>query len=341
MAPVATATTCVVNPYAKRAQNAANMGRQSQQRVSNQHKRKFKQAQRHSSRRPQKGDQLTLDNQVAFNSERDCNICRAKSIQKFMSSHPIPKRAHNVLCTLNKATRGLGELTEQSVASLADNKRYKAVTAPILPKERFSGFNNSKVAVSTFFKARAKTVTAKTATTTMTATMELELTSLSLYKGVEKLVNDADFQAKHKNKFAPLAMLAFASEISEKIIRHKDKEMFYQHFSGIEITVPACDEGNSNPHCHSITGQKLLHIDWERTHGMQVPCPEPTCRGTLKSDRSNFSKNKTLFPIYSLEGGSTWCIVVVLVCHAVTKALNPTKPMSSSIFLHTRQTHIQ
>jgi len=70
-AAATTTTPRMVNPYAKRAQNVVinnvNMGCQSQQRVSNQHKRKFKLAQ--PSRRRRKGDQLTLDNNVAFDPE--------------------------------------------------------------------------------------------------------------------------------------------------------------------------------------------------------------------------------------------------------------------------------
>jgi len=40
------------------------------------------------------------------------------------------------------------------------------------------------------------------------------------------------------------------------------------------------NEGD-NPHYHSIVGMKLLHVDWERTHGLQVSCPDAACSGTL------------------------------------------------------------
>jgi len=109
-------------------------------------------------------------------------------------------------------------------------------------------------------------------------------------------------------------MLAFANKVSEKIIRHEDKEMLYQCFYGIQREVPVCHQCNFNHHYHSITGQKLLHADWERTHGMQLPCPDLECEGTLKTDCSNCLKNKTLFLIYSLDGAPTWCMVMVLVC---------------------------
>jgi len=314
MAPAATATTCVVNPCAKRAQNAANMGRQSQQRASNQHKRAFKLSS--NNKKGHKGDQLTLEGTVAFQADRDCQICKAKSIERFLPSCSVPMRAHHVLCSLNSTTRGLGEITEQSINSLADNERCKTLTAPVRPEERFGGFNNNKVAASTFFEKRkgAANETMTTTTTTTTSTTEDEVSPLSLFDGVEKLLNSVEFQQKHKGKSAPLAIVAFASEVSDQIVRHKEKETSHKHFEGLQMTVPRCHLGNSNPQRRSITSQKILHVDWERTHGMQVPCPDSSCEGTLKSDRSNFSKNKTLFPICSIDGAPTWCTVVVLSC---------------------------
>lgn len=80
------------------------------------------------------------------------------------------------------------------------------------------------------------------------------------------------------------------------------------------MVVPACQGDPLNPQHHSVTNQKLLCVDWEWTHGMEVPCPDPVCEGTLKSDRTNFSKNKTLFPTCGLDGSPSWCIVIVLTC---------------------------
>jgi len=120
---------------------------------------------------------------------------------------------------------------------------------------------------------------------------------------------------EHKTKGAPLAMLAFTKVVEERIIRHKNKELFYHHFNVIEMVVPAChDHDNLNPHCHSITGQKLLYVNWEKAFGIEVPCPDSRCTGILKSDRSNFSKNKTLFPIFGLDGPPLWCVVMVYQC---------------------------
>jgi len=62
----------VSNPYGKPAQNAANMGWQSQQRISNQNKRKYKLCNNNNNNsKRKKGDQLTLLGDVAFEAKKD------------------------------------------------------------------------------------------------------------------------------------------------------------------------------------------------------------------------------------------------------------------------------
>jgi len=79
------------------------------------------------------------------------------------------------------------------------------------------------------------------------------------------------------------------------------------------MEVPMCHIDN-NPHCHSVIEQKLLHIDWKRTHCMQMLCLDLTCSGMLSNDRSNCFKKKTLFPVFGLDGAPIWCVITVLLC---------------------------
>ena len=138
-------------------------------------------------------------------------------------------------------------------------------------------------------------------------------------KAVTTMTSDPAFAEKHKSKSAPLAMVAFANEVQKKIIEKRKTNDYFEN--GIIVEVPCVgDEAitTNNPQHHSIIGHKLLHVNWERSHGLQVPCPDATCRGILDNDRSNFSKNKTLFPIFSIEDSPTWCIVMSLTykcCH--------------------------
>jgi len=194
-----------VNPHAKpRAavpvvahNNEVNMGRQSQQRASNQHKRKCKLCSNNNSRKRRPGDQLTLEGSVAFDPDRDCKQRKAKSLKKIFPSCTAPHRVHHPLCIHNKTTRGQGELTAQSLASLEDDKRHKALAAPVQLSERRSGKRAAKAVGETFFKPRAK-AKSKPMTMRMDDTDEAQLSPLHFSKAVEKMVNDEDFRKQHQ-----------------------------------------------------------------------------------------------------------------------------------------------
>ena len=67
------------------------------------------------------------------------------------------------------------------------------------------------------------------------------------------------------------------------------------------------------PAYHSIVGQKLLYLDWYKLYGLDIACPRCE-RGVLKNDRTNFSKNKILFPVFVMDGPPLWCMVMSMVC---------------------------
>jgi len=96
-------------------------------------------------------------------------------------------------------------------------------------------------------------------TTTKSAKEEIVLSPGDLSRAVMKRVDSHKFREKHKAKSAPLAMIALAEEVAEKIIRPKSMD----YFEGMTMTVPTCEEAGNNPHYHSVVGQKLLLVDWQ------------------------------------------------------------------------------
>jgi len=151
--------TRVVNPYARMApttaQNNREMGRQSQQRISNQHKRKFKLA----SNSSRKKGQLTLLGGVAFEANKDCCVCKARHLATFIEGYRVPKRPHHPLCLLNTKTRGKGELSEMQKVTLEDNKRYKELVRPITAAEKGSSRHLPDDHGTAFFAPRISQVT--------------------------------------------------------------------------------------------------------------------------------------------------------------------------------------
>ena len=288
------------------------MGRQSQQRISNQHKRAFQLASKHTTSKRRKGDQLTIDGKVAFESTRDCQVCRAHHLKRFSPEYRVPKRAHHVLCIKNKKTFGKGELSTQTEAGLQDDRRYRALITPIRPEERGSAKYLTAEAGAVFFSPRQSSKKKQVPMADEVAVGKVVITAEDLNQSVGKMTSDPIFCEKHASKSAPLAMIAFANAVTDTIIQRKDDRTL-DYFDGLTMVVPPCNS-NNNPHYHSIVGQKLLLVDWGRLYGLQLNCPDTTCPGVLRNDRTNFSKNKTLFPIFGLDGPPSWCIVMTVLC---------------------------
>jgi len=241
------------------------MGRQSQQRV-NQTKRAFQLARRgnnNNNNKKRKGDQLTLDGQRAFQSEKDCIVCKAKALQWYLPTATIPKRAHHVLCARNTKTQGRGMLNKASVASKAEEKRLKAhFSQPLSEQEKCSGKYATKEAGAAFFSVRDKpTINSTTTDMQSKAVATTTSTAIDFCKAVSTLVSDSSFREKHKAKSPPLAMIAFAGEVVEKVTRANNQSVFDYYFEGMTMVVPPASDATNEPHCHSIVGQKLLLVD--------------------------------------------------------------------------------
>ncbi|CAB9524090.1 hypothetical protein SEMRO_1492_G277240.1 [Seminavis robusta] len=317
----------VVNPYAKPRPFAAHngaMGRQSQQRNS-QKKRAHHLAARNNpkkkkKRKPKKGDQITLFREAAFDALRDCVVCRARELKKFLPGTRIPKRVHHELCILNTKTKGKGNLSEETSAAVQEEKRLeKLYNTPLTEEERGSWRHSTKENGEAFFAPKQAATNSQPTMPTTTATAvemtdsveetEAEVTPNLLCEQVTKLVSDVDFKEKHNNKNAPIAVIALAEVIIPLI--NKDASVFETFFNGITMVVPSCKD-NIQPFYHSIVGSKFLLVDWSRM-GCCVPCPNSPCNGFMKNTRTNYSKNKTLFPIFNLDTAPSWCIVQSMI----------------------------
>jgi hypothetical protein len=122
-----------------------------------------------------------------------------------------------------------------------------------------------------------------------------------------------------KGKMYPLLMYALAKFVEETMLKQKlCPQKAYEALFGdgtMTIRAPASKMVPIDPLYHSFVGQKLLYVDWElRFPGIQLPCPNSNCNGRLKKDRTNFSKNKVLFPIFALDGPPSWAIVMKYKC---------------------------
>lgn len=315
----------LVNPYARpvvvavaatekengvsQAPQQSRMGPQSQKRISLQDVTHLLQSQSH--RKKQKGSgQQTLFGDRAFDPLKDCEVCKAKQCGR--SVH----RSHHARCN-NR--RGGAKVSTATLDLQKEENRLKLLFAtPLTESEKCSGKHITKEAVKKYFAPRAAPP-AGTATRTTTTTINMEATSVitenfvsadKICAAVTTTLNDPKFVEFHKDSRAPIAMLAFARTVVEKIVNDNRVDV-HCHFDGLTMTVPASK--TMNPQYHSIIGQKFLYINWNKMFGLDLMCPNCN-RAELVYGRTNFSHNRILFPIFVMDGPPLWCAVGTMAC---------------------------
>jgi hypothetical protein len=94
----------------------------------------------------------------------------------------------------------------------------------------------------------------------------------------------------------------------------------------IKFTFPKEASKLPSPHYHALQKTSYIHVDWEMSHpGADLCCYE--ChekekdpgegvkpRVKLAHDRTNFTKNRNLFPIFDQGGSVIWASVMVYCC---------------------------
>ena len=301
-------TTHVVNeqrqqPLSTLDQNT--MGPQSQNRLTLMARTHQMQGSSHKKRK--KGGQLTLFGGNAFDPESDCEVCKGRLGGR------IVHRAHHKLCPNNRRTKGM--TSEETLKQIKNDEALKKhFNTPLTAEEKASSRCLSKDAGDAFFAARQPTTIAKTMKSpppTTTTTTTTTTNTVAFCREVTAKLNQQSFVDGCSQNRAPLAMLAFASVVVEKIVR--DKTRVFDFFKDLTLEVPPTQDMYDNPHYHSIVGQQLLLVDWIKTHGFEIKCPGCDV-GSLVNDRTNFSKNKVLFPMFRINGPPSWCMVMSMTC---------------------------
>jgi hypothetical protein len=94
------------------------------------------------------------------------------------------------------------------------------------------------------------------------------------------------------------------------------RERYHTFFSpGTCIfTFPHCYDKPSSPNYHSLEGQSVFVLDWQLSHPEVELCCYDCKTPTLKHDRTNFSKNHNLFPVWLPCGTAMWGAVMNYDC---------------------------
>ena len=107
------------------------------------------------------------------------------------------------------------------------------------------------------------------------------------------------------------------------------KSNYRQFFAkgSLTFTFPPDTEENPSGPCpdyHMLEGSSLLYVDWKLAFpGVPLLCPNPSCshkhpnpddRPQLFHERTNYSKRKSLFPVWNHAGLPAWCIIMTYKC---------------------------
>ena len=121
----------------------------------------------------------------------------------------------------------------------------------------------------------------------------------------------------------PTATQAPTSLTLESMEASKRYRQFFQEGNLYFEFPPEFNEQNStpSPYYHSLEGQCFYYVDWKRAYPT-VPLYCFECRFNsddkvdchLVHDRHNWSKNKTLFPLWTVSGVPTWCVLAKYTC---------------------------
>jgi hypothetical protein len=298
------------NPHNAAINNNNTMGPQSQFRLSMEKRTHHMQASNAGYRKKKKvGDtQVTLFGREAFDPLKHCEVCKGRIGGR------NPHRRHHPLCYNNRRTKGV--TSQATLESLqVEKKLAKLFAAPLKENEKGSLKHLTKDNLNKFFAPRNNAKNKSSVPEIPSPVVYPVLESLSDSQFSQLVVNklkDESFAREHSNNRAPLAMIAAASVIVENIIRPDKGSSIKRYFHGITMIIPHVMDC-TDPFYHSISGQKLLLVDWKKMLGVDVVCPK--CKQChLKNDRTNFSKNKVLFPIFGLDGPPSWAMVMSMQC---------------------------
>ncbi len=239
-------------------------------------------------RKPASQENNTEEEETPFDPLLHCRTCKEKAAGKEW------KKPHHQKCPRSKKFKAKSMDPEER--RLQQLRKPPTFSSKNLPKR-----GEGEAATRLFFEPRPSKK--KTMEPTPQPNMVLpdqvnsSMDGIKFCQEVQSKLEDPDWCKKAKDSCrAPAAMAAFAKVVEDTII--KDKK--WKSFNGLTITVPACEEMYNNPQYHSIVGQDLLFVDWIQLYGLEVNCP--CCNGTLKNTRNAFSRNKSLFPIFGLDG---------------------------------------
>ena len=326
--------------------NNNEMGIRSQQRQGSVHRMLRLGTRRKSKHRLV---QAAVNGGLAFNPMVDCRICVATDKFKRGVRSSIPHRPHHPACPKNLKTRGLSAMTvfinKEAARNIAENNR--PIAQPGVPP----GVINAE-SIATFFAPRRQpTINNDVSSNERSRNIIVDSTISTLQRKkngfdptkIREVIDErmqmvVDRNDKYswvrKSRFNKTLVVAIDYMMS--LVAHHKKEdtslplpstpafqSAYETYVGIfgingcVFTFPSEDfEATTQPShfYYPICGLKMIYLDWKMIFpNLKLDCPN--ChRGPLLHYRTNFSKERLLFPLFDGTGAPTLCVLMKYKC---------------------------
>jgi hypothetical protein len=127
----------------------------------------------------------------------------------------------------------------------------------------------------------------------------------------------------------PSKALARDGSLTDAAKRKLDRAKDYFSHEDLSLVLPKKERDGTpiDPWYHMIEGQRLFVVCWYMYFPfVKMTCREAGCNGKLKRDRTNFSKNKKLLPVFNLSGAPDWAMIMKYKCTTCGADLDATDP---------------
>lgn len=259
-----------------------------------------------------------------------CRVCKAKNdnLRAGKVIIRLPKRPHHPRCARNRKTRGIPSIMSMSVTKESDGDMP---TVNMLTNKAQMPKELSQPSIGSFFALPSPKLT--TVSQLMTKNIAAPHTlRVELDKRMETLQRDHAWAVGQKFPAALAVMVEYIcssfehkkpSDTSTKLPSTTALDnaiVAYRQFfapGSLSFTFPKDLDDEicgTSPWYHSLEGTKFFLVDWKLAFpSAEILCFN--CNGHLHHERTNLSKNKKLFPLWTHAGRPSWCVVMSYKCH--------------------------
>ena len=296
--------------------------------------------------------QKAIDGGVGFIPKLHCLVCKAMDQRSKGLDVRIPKRAHFVLCPKNRKTKGQSYMSVFVNKEAAKNITIN--NAPIEPaaippnSTTYKGFfsprqQTPRTTTDTQFPVPNMPLPPSPVQST-TVKIQSLVAAPRLRKEVDcrmkEYLQEQSYTWLKKAKYpAAIGLLVdfivgkvehrkpadLHIQLPTTLANHNAMEVYHSFFPPGEtcFTIPQHHKKHTHdvapsPYYDAIAGNKIYFIDWKLIYPPTTlycfNCKNNGTHSDLVHDRTNFSKNKTLFPLWDHSGVPSWCVVMQYKC---------------------------